>query len=180
MRESVGDAENWAQRLAPSTHGWPRHITCYFRAAAEALLQTGRPVFDDENLARAAALAEANTRRYYDRRLEAARTNPLIVFAVHEATKYADTDADDAADVVDKAFATLSGNRQARHQANFPDALHCVNQMLYAGIVAYATTAPTSPLRVPIPSMATHVESLLNPAQRQQVRVAIGLPASLP
>lgn len=175
-----GHPDQWARRLAPPTHGWPQHITGHFRAAAEALLESARPVFDDENLRRALALAETNARRYYDRRLEASRTNPVIVFAVHEAAKSGEMDTDDAADTVEKAVATLSGGRKARHQGNFAGPSDCVNQMLYAGVIAYATNATTSPLSVPIPSMATHIANLLPPARRQEVRRALGLPTAEP
>lgn len=175
-----GHPDQWARRLAPPTHGWPQHITGHFRAAAEALLASARPAFDDENLNRALALADTNARRYYDRRLEASRTNPVIVFAVHEATKYEEMDTDDAADTVEKAVATLSGSRKARHHANFADASACVNQMLYAGVIAYATNDTTSPLSVPIPSMATHIANLLPAARRQEVRRTLGLPSGEP
>lgn len=171
-----GHPDQWARRLAPPTHGWPQHITGHFRAAAEALLESARPVFDDENLGRALALAEINARRYYDRRLEASRTNPVIVFAVHEAAMHGEMDADDAADTVEKTVATLSGSRKARHHANFAGASDCVDQMLYAGVIAYATNATTSPLSVPIPSMATQIANLLPLARRQEVCRVLGLP----
>lgn len=66
-----GPLDLWARRLAKPTHGWPQHITCHFRSVAEALLASRRLTFDDDNLNRALAQAEASMRGYYDLRLEA-------------------------------------------------------------------------------------------------------------
>ena len=166
----AGHPDQWARRLARATQGWPRHITSHFRAAAEALLQTGRLAFDDDNLARTLAAAQADMRRYYDRRLEASRTNPAIVYAVYEVVRSREVDADEAADVVDEVAATLAGSSRTRHEADFPTGIHCIDQMLYAGVVAYATSATTSALSIPIPSMATHIANLLSAEKREAVR----------
>ena len=47
----AGHPDRWARALAPPTQGWPQHVTCHFRAAAEALLESGRLAFDDATFA---------------------------------------------------------------------------------------------------------------------------------
>ncbi len=69
-----GHPDRWARQLAPATDGWPQHITCHIRAAATALRMSGRPAFDDGNLNRALAPAQAAIREYYEQRLEEAKT----------------------------------------------------------------------------------------------------------
>ena len=166
----AGHPGQWARRLAPTTQGWPRHVTCHFLAAAEALRESGRPAFDDGNLSDALARAEADTRSYYDRRLEAGRTNPMIVFAVHEAINDHPVRRTEAMEVIDAVRPLLGHHEGKDHDGNFPNPDDCVNQMLYAGLVDYATTTTTSPLSIPIPSMATHIANRLAPAAREAVR----------
>ena len=106
-------------------------------------------------------------RRYYDQRLEASRTNPAIVYAVYEVVRSREVGADEAADVVDEVTATLAGSSRIRHEADFPTGIHCIDQMLHA---AYASSATTSALSIPIPSMATHIANLLSAEKRDSVR----------
>ena len=63
------------------------------------------------------------------------------------------------------------------HDHHFPRPADCVDQMLSAGVVAYAGTSTTSPLSIPIPSMGTHIANLLSLEQREDVRRVIGTPA---
>ena len=168
-----GHPDGWALRLAGATYGWPQHATCHIRGAAGAFQASGRLVFDDDNMAHAAALAAAAMRDYYEQRLEASRTDTSIVFAVHEVARRAPTDAAAAADVVDKVAATLSGNRRKLYEV-FPDALHCLHQMLHSGVIAYSGNTATSPLSIPIPSMADYVARQLPREQRNDVRRLLG------
>ena len=66
---------------------------------------------------------------------------------------------------------------RASHESRFPDGMRCVEQMLHAGVIAYAGSTTTSPLYVPIPSMAAHIASLLSAEQRTDVLRSLGLPA---
>ena len=170
----AGHPDRWGRALAPPTQGWPQHVTCHFRAAAEALLASDRLAFDDANLRDALARAEDNMRHYYDRRLEASRTQTMVVYAVHEAINARTTRRTDAMAVVDAVRPLLGRHDAEDHDATFRRAGDCINQMLYAGVVAYATNVRTSPLSIPIPSMATHIAGLLTTAQREAVRRAIG------
>lgn len=170
----AGHPDQWARRMAGATQGWPQHITCHFRAAAAALLESRRLAFDDENLGRTLARAEANMRGYRDQRLTISQTHPMVAFAVHEAATRRDTTVDDAADVIDQVAAKLSGSSRTRHQARFPTGIHCLNQMLYAGVVAHANAARDK-LCIPIPSMASHIGGLLAAEQREAVRRTLGL-----
>ena len=170
----AGHPDRWARALAPPTQGWPQHVTCHFRAAAEALLESGHLAFDDINLRDTLARAENNMRRYYDRRLEASRTQTVLVYAVHEAINARATRRTDAMAVVDAVRPLLGRHDAEDHDATFRRAGDCINQMLYAGVVAYATNTTTSPLSIPIPSMATHIAGLLTAEQREAVRRAVG------
>ncbi|MDE0442776.1 MAG: ATP-binding protein [Gammaproteobacteria bacterium] len=170
----AGHPDRWARALAPPTQGWPQHVTCHFRAAAEALLASDRLAFDDANLRDALARAEDNMRHYYDRRLEASRTQTMVVYAVHEAINARTTRRTDAMAVVDAVRPLLGRHDAEDHDATFRRAGECINQMLYAGVVAYATNVTTSPLSIPIPSMAAHIAGLLTTDQREAVRRAIG------
>ena len=170
-----GHPDSWARRLAPATHGWPQHITCHIRAAAAALRASVRLAFDDRNVDNAAALAQAAMRDYYEQRLETSRTDAAIIFAVQEVTRRDRAGVDAAADAVEKVAATFTGHRRRRYEA-FPDALHCVQQMLHAGVIAYAGNTTKSPLATPIPSLAAHVAGLLSADQRDKVRRTLGLP----
>ena len=180
MAEDVGGVPGpvdlWARRLARPTHGWPQHITCHFRSAAEALLASRRLTFDDDNLERALSRAAASTRGYYDLRLEASRTDESIVFAVHEAINDGPVRRRDAMAIIEAASAVLSSHEKADHDRNFADASECVDQMLSAGLIAYRTVGKSSTLGIPIPSMAKHVADLLSADHREAVRRALGLP----
>ena len=171
----TGHPDQWARRLAPPTHGWPQHVTCHFRAAAEALLASRRLAFDDANLQRALTGAQANRRRYYDRRLEASRTHPMIVHAIHAAIRRGDVLRTDAMAIVDAVRSQLGPYEQEEHVGVFPRASDCVRQMLHAGVIAYGTTATTSPLSIPIPSMVAHIASLLPRERREEVRRMLDL-----
>jgi hypothetical protein len=170
----VGHPDLWARRMAPATHGWPQHVTCHLRAAAEALLGSQRLAFDDDNLGSALDGAAVSMTQYYDQRLGAARTHQLVVFAVHEAIKDHLVRRPDAMAVVDIACEMLGRYEREDHRQNFRHTGDCVDQMLYAGVIAYASTGPTSPLSIPIPSMATYIAGLLSAGQRDAVRKALG------
>ncbi len=172
MAEEVGitgHPDHWARQLASATHGWPQHITCHIRAAAMALQSSGRLAFDDANLHKARKYAEGNMRRHYDQRLATSFTDAAIVFAVHESVKNGRTYLDDAVDLVEATAHVLSGSRRSRHDARFADAMDCVQQMLHAGLIAYAGNTTISPLTVPIPSLAAHIGRLLSPEQREAI-----------
>ena len=169
-----GHPDRWARQLASATHGWPQHITCHIRAVATALGSSGRLAFDGTNLDEARRMAAINMCQYYEQRLETSRTHATIVFAVQEATKDGKTQAEDAADVVERVVPTLSGSRRAQHIARFRDAMQCVQQMLHAGVVSYSGNTTLSPLTVPIPSLAAHVASLLSTEQRKGIRRLLG------
>ena len=170
-----GHADHWARQLAPATRGWPQHVTCHIRAAAGALRDSGRLAFDVDNLDDARRRAEADMRRYYEQRLETSRTDAAVVFAVQAAATRRETYAEDAADLVDTVAATLSGQRRSGHASRFPDGMGCVQQMLHAGVIAYAGSTTTSPLSVPIPSMAAHIASLLSAEQRVDILRTLGI-----
>lgn len=172
----AGHSDQWARALAPPTHGWPRHITIHLRAAAEALAESDRLAFDEDNLGLALARAEDGVRRYYERRLEASRTDPLIVFAVQQAITERDVRRVDAMAVVDAVRPLLGRYREEDHDRAFKDPADCVDQMLFAGVIAYARGATTSPLSVPIPSLAAYIAARLAAAQRASVRQALDLP----
>ena len=142
---------------------------------AVPLRASGRLAFDDGNLDDARRRAHADMRHYYEQRLETSRTDPAVVFAVHEVARHGKTQAEDAADVVTTVAATLSGQRRSSHESRFPDGMRCVEQMLHAGVIAYAGSTTTSPLSVPIPSMAAHIANLLSAEQRADVHRALGL-----
>ena len=165
-----GHFDQWARRLAPATQGWPQHITCHFQAAVRALLESDEPTFEDANLRRTVALAEVDMRSYYDRRLEAARTSPLIVYALYEATRTNPVNRADAMAIVNAVVPTLDPHEQEDHRASFRRSGECVDQMLYAGVLGHATASRRSPLSIPIPSMANHVANLLTEEERTRVR----------
>ena len=169
----AGHFDYWARRMAPATHGWPQHVTCLFQAAVQALLQSDALAFDDANLRRALPLAEADMRRYYDRRLQAARTNPLIVFAVYEASRDRAVTRADAMAIIDAVLPTLGPYEREDHHADFGRSGECLDQMLYAGVLGYATASRRARLSIPIPSMATHVTNLLSAEERERVRDAM-------
>ena len=169
-----GHPDRWARQLASATYGWPQHITCHIRAVATALGSSGRLTFDGTNLDEARRMAAINMRQYYEQRLETSRTHATIVFAVQEATKDGKTQAEDAADVVERVVPTLPGSRRSQHISRFPDAMQCVQQMLHAGVVSYSGNTTLSPLTVPIPSLADHVASLLSTEQRERIRRLLG------
>ena len=172
----AGQVDLWARRLARPTHGWPQHITCHFRSAAEALLESRRLMFDDENLSHALANANASVGSYYDQRLDASRTDELTVFAVHEAINETTIRRRDAMAIVEAATDLLRSQEREDHDRNFARAGECVDQMLSAGLIAYQTVGRSSPLSIPIPSMAKHVSGLLPTEQRDAVRRALGFP----
>lgn len=171
-----GQADRWARRLARETHGWPQHVTCHFRAAAEALLDSGRLAFDDDNLDRALAHANANISRYYDLRIEASRADESVVFAVHEAINSGVVRRRDVMATVDAAREALGRQDREEHDRIFRRAGECVDQMLAAGLIAYETVGRSTPLCIPIPSMAKHVAGLLPAERRAAVRRKLGLP----
>ena len=115
----AGYPDRWARVLAPPTQGWPQHVTCHFRAAAEALLASDRPAFDDDNLRDALARAETNMQRYYDRRLEASQSPTMLVYAVHEAISARATRRTQAMAVVDAVRPLLSRHDAEDHDATF-------------------------------------------------------------
>ena len=168
----AGHSDQWARRLAPATHGWPQHITCHFQAAVEALLESDHLALDDANLHRTLSLAEADIQRYYDRRLQAARTSPLIVHAVYEAIRVKAVNRANAMAIVNAVLPALGPSEREDHQADFRRSGECVDQMLYAGALGYATASRRSPLSIPIPSMANHVANLLSEEERASVRRA--------
>ncbi len=170
-----GHADHWARQLAPETGGWPQHVTSHIRAAAAALRASGRFAFDGGNLDSARRRAQADMRHYYEQRLETSRTDAAVVFAVHEAARQRETYADDAADVVGIVAATLSGQRRSSHEGRFPDGMRCVEKMLHAGVIAYAGSTSTSPICVPIPSMAAHIARALSAEQRTDILCTLGL-----
>ena len=137
-----GPLDLWARRLARPTHGWPQHITCHFRSVAEALLASRRLTFDDENLNRALAQAEASMRGYYDLRLEAAGIDEVI--AVHEAIKEGTVRRRDAMGIVEAAADVLSSQDNADYDPNFARAGECVDQMLSAGLSRTRLSAITA------------------------------------
>ena len=171
----AGHPDQWARKLAVPTQGWPQHVTVHFRAAPEALIESDRLAFDDANLLTALARAEDSMRRYYERRLEASRTDAMVVFALHETIARRDVRRLDAFAVVDAVRPLLGRYGEQDHDRNFPHPADCVDQMLYAGVVAYASSATTSPLSVPIPSMAAHIAHRLTAEQRTSIRRALGL-----
>ena len=173
----AGHPDQWARRLAPPTQGWPQHVTCHFRSAAETLLESGRLAFDERNLRSALARADGHVRHYYDRRLEASRTDPMIVHAVHAAIGQRVVRRTDAMAIIDAVLPVLGFYVREDHNRNFPSTGDCVQQMLHAGVIAYATTATTSPLSVPIPSMAAHIGSLLPREGRAEIQRVLGLPS---
>ena len=172
----AGHPDLWARRLAPHTHGWPQHVTCYLRSAAEALVESERLAFDDDNLPRVLACAGEHARRYYDRRLEASRTDPMIVYAVHEAISGATVRRTDAMAIIDEVVPALGEHAKQDHARYFPHAGDCLQQMLHAGVIGFETTATTSPLSVPIPSIAAHIAALLPDERREAVRRVLGYP----
>ena len=174
----AGHPDEWARRLAPPTHGWPLHVTGHFRAAAEALLESDTLAFNEQNLSRALARAEDNMRRYYERRLEASRTDALIVYAVQEAITSRDVRRVDAVAIVDAVRPLLGRYGEEDHDQKFQHPAECVDQMLFSGVIAYASTATTSPLSVPIPSMATHIANRISAAQQESVRRGLDLPSA--
>ncbi len=169
----TGHFDQWARMLAPATHGWPQHVTCHFQGAVQALLESDELAFDGANLRRALSLAEADMRRYYDRRLEAARTSPLIVHAVYEASRARALNRADAMAIVNAALPALGPYEREDHLADFRRGGECVDQMLYAGVLGYASGSSRSPLSIPIPSMANHVANLLSSEERTNVRRAV-------
>lgn len=169
----TGHFDQWARRLAPATHGWPQHITCHFQAAVRALLASDEPAFEGGSLRRALALAEADMRSYYDRRLEAARASPLIVYAVYKASRSNPVNRAEAMAIVSSVVPALDPHEREDHRASFHRSGECVDQMLYAGVLGHATASRRSPLGIPIPAMATHVASLLTEEEQGRVHHAL-------
>ena len=168
----AGHADQWARRFAHSAQGWPQHATCHIRAAATALLASGRLAFDAANLADAIALAGSAMADYYEQRLETAEAAALVVFAVQEAIARGPTRRHDAASVVDSVRPLLGRVDGEEHDRNFAQAMDCVERMLHAGVIAYAGPTRTSPLAIPIPSLAAHVASRVPAEQREAARAA--------
>ena len=181
MAEDVGidgHPDHWARRLAPATHGWPQHVTCHVRTAAASLRASGRLAFDNGNLASTLALAEAAMRDYYEQRLETSESHAMLVFAVHESIRQKPLRRTEAVAVVASVRPLLEPEDGDEHDRNFQHPRDCVQRMLRAGVIAYAGATTTSPLSIPIPSMAMHVAGTLSPDQRKNVRHALGLPAA--
>ncbi len=169
----AGHPDQWARQLAPATQGWPQHVTCHLRAAAEAMLESGRVAFDDDNLRRALARAQDNMQRYYNRRLDASCTNESIVFAIHEAIRVGHIHRTDAMALVDVVRARLGPYAREDHDRHFERPGDCVDRLLYAGIIAYANGSISSPLSIPIPSMAAHIADRVPGKEREEIRRTI-------
>ncbi len=114
-------------------------------------------------------MANQRVRQYYDRRLEAWRTDPAIVHAVHEAIGQGAVRRTDAMAIIEAVLLVLGSHGKEEHNRKFDGTAACVKQMLHAGVVGYQTNATTSPLSVPIPSMATHIANLLSAERRSEV-----------
>ena len=182
MAEDVGidgHPDHWARQLAPATHGWPQHVTCHIRAAAAAL-RASELAFDAGNLHKAAALADAAMRDYYEQRLETSATDAMVVFAVHQSISRRPLRRTEAAAVVDSVRPLLGSADGEEHDRTFRHPRDCVERMIHAGVIAYAGATTTSSLSIPIPSMAGHVAGLLSADQREDVRRTLGLPPAPP
>ena len=159
--QTAEQVERWADALARRALGWPQHLACCIRGAWRALAETERPDLGDERSLRAALeYGDEMCQRYYDGRVEASRTDPSVILAVHRAL----TNGGYWRDVhraTGSAVDRLSEDDAAIHRHNHPNGtIECVRAMLAAGVIA--ETGDAGQMAVPIPSLTAHVERLVS------------------
>ncbi|MCY3838133.1 MAG: hypothetical protein OXH09_05740 [Gammaproteobacteria bacterium] len=163
---TVEQVEHWAAALARRALGWPQHLACCIRGAWRALAEAEPPDLGDERgLRTALQYGDEMCQRDYDGRVEASRTDPSVILAVHRVLTNGGywRDVHRAAST---AVARLADDDAALHRHNHPSGMiECIQAMLQAG--AIAETGDAGEMAVPIPSLTAHVERLASRRRRR-------------
>lgn len=149
--------EQWSERLAAASDGWPRHLQNYLRAAWLTLLDQAEPSLDTSDLDAAIRRGNDLRERYYLERIEFAKVPTQVLATLYQRLATGEQiDAFSAIDLIGEAIDALPRRVRENVRTSFKDDGTCFEKMLSVGAVA---TDERGRCTSPVPSFAHFVLS---------------------
>lgn len=157
IRHTHRQVADWADAIAEASMGWPQHLSSYLTGMWQALAESESVELSSRNMEAALRNGGLLCAAYYADRITAAKVDPRIALAVHQALAGSGLDAYDRAfEAIEAAVAGLPRSARLAHDHNHPSGtVECLARLLKSGVVE--TKRDGFSMGSPIPSMTEYL-----------------------